>query len=132
MRRLYDASAIVNILVRADAHLPRIRKGLILDLTSYEVGNALVKIARDGGGWQRSQVYLDTWLQLKRRLSAPLRLNRLEHIVLRMSERAGLTFYDAAYVVACPRTNADLVTDDRQMRDAAQDLGVRAFSSSDL
>lgn len=53
-------------------------------------------------------------------------------MVLRMSERAGLTFYDAAYVVACQRTNADLVTDDRQLRDAAQDLGVRVFMSPDL
>lgn len=65
-------------------------------------------------------------------MSAPLRLNRLEHMVFRMSERAGLTFYDAAYAVACQRTNADLVTDDRQLGDAAQDLGVRAFSSLDL
>lgn len=132
MRRLYDASAIVNILVRADARLPRIRRGLILDLTSYEVGNALVMIARRRDTWQRSQVYLATWLQLKRRMSAPLRLNNFEHIVFRMSEYTGLTYYDAAYIVACQRTNADLVTDDEQLRDAAQDMGIMAFPSSDL
>ena len=118
--------------MRADARLLRIRKGLILDLTSYEVGNALAMIARRGNTWQGSHAYLATWLQLKRRMSAPLRLNNFEHMVLRMSEYTGLTFYDAAYVVACQRTNADLVTDDGELGDVARGRGIMVFSSSDL
>ena len=90
----------------------------VLDLTAYEVGNALVRGV--GAPASAAQIALETLALICPRL-APTTADLADALTL--AERHGLTVYDAAYAAMARNRGARLVTLDRRLLDAG--LGVR-------
>ena len=101
----------------------------ILDLTPYEIGNALLR-GRTGLGAAGVATVLDALLDLCPRLT----LSRAElTATARLAEEHGLTLYDAAYAAAARTRGARLATYDKDLlraglgerpRDVIADLGT--------
>ncbi len=116
MRALFDASALINLVRdRKDGCLDLLEGGAILSLTPYEVGNALWKEVHLKGNLNPEEArYLQETFELL--------FGRMEVIkpsawreVLDLAVRAGITFYDAAYVAAAMERDLPLVTDDERL-----------------
>lgn len=87
----------------------------VLDLTLYEVGNAMTKnagIPNHGIGASLSAVRARCQL-------LTLTDQRGHDLAALLADRHGLTFYGAAYAAATQRQRASLVTLDKQLLDAA-------------
>lgn len=123
---LFDASSIVDCILGREG--TRVEIDVLfdehwLDLTSYEVANAIWKIglARD----ELCDSEIDTAIDI---------LDRLEHelvvetatgaVTMDVARESGLTFYDASYLAVARREELTLVTEDGALRDAAENFGV--------
>jgi len=116
MKYLLDASALLNIVRRlGEKSLRILKENYILTLTIYEVGNAL---------WRETKLLKKlTTDEAEEIMKAVIALTKFMQIigsedpveVLKMSNRIGVTFYDAAYVVEALRRNLTLVTDDKKL-----------------
>lgn len=101
------------------AHRSRIIALTILDLTTYEVGNALLR-----GRVRASADQVATVLEALGTICPVLRPDGGDlRFAAALAEGRGLTLYDAAYAAVAERRNARLATLDRQLLDAG--LGVR-------
>lgn len=90
----------------------------VLDLTAYEVGNALVRGI--GAPDAAAQTALEALALICRRLT----LTTADFVdALALAERHGLTVYDAAYAAVAQNRGARLVTLDRLLLNAG--LGLR-------
>jgi predicted nucleic acid-binding protein len=90
----------------------------VLDLTVYEVGNALVRGM--GAPAAAAQTALESLALICPRV-APTTAELVDAMVL--AERHGLTVYDAAYAAVAQNRGARLVTLDRLLLNAG--LGIR-------
>ncbi|WP_228842340.1 type II toxin-antitoxin system VapC family toxin [Halococcus agarilyticus] len=122
--RLFDASSIVELLIgKSGDGVPAdvLFDEHTLDLTFYEAGNALWKlaVARDD--------LSDASLQDAMALLASLRREAVVETVIgpgfvdvsQTAREEGLTFYDAAYLHIARRNSLELITEDSALRDAA-------------
>ena len=125
-RYLLDASVLVPLLLDYGEKLLNIAaKTTIytLDLTIYEAGNSLWKLV----------VYLNT-IDLKdaenimhvlkdltkKEVVKTIRFNQLNPCkILELAANEKITFYDASYIVASEKTEATLVTEDKELREKA-------------
>jgi predicted nucleic acid-binding protein len=129
---IFDASAITNLIVtRGSKALPRTKGNFALDLTGYEVGNAIwrlclleKKITRTEASELLTAV-IDFLNLLQLIILEELDPNRILDVA--MSRR--LTFYDASYLVAAQTKHLTLVTDDEDLSNAAKEY-ARAERSS--
>ena len=117
MRRIFDASALVNIIrFLGSEALPYLKGNYILTLTPYEVGNALWKEAT-----LLNRLSIDEALLLMTLIERACRvLNivspRNASLVLRLAYELRLTYYDSSYITASYELDAELVTDDEKLR----------------
>jgi predicted nucleic acid-binding protein len=133
MKRLFDASSIVNLMVkRGSSALDLVKGGHILDLTLYEVGNALWKLQREKKLTAEEVRHLmgtvsrlTHWVEI---VSAS-KLDLAE--VMKRAVESEITFYDASYVVAAKLKGATLITDDAKLARAASPE-VEVQNSRDL
>ena len=129
MDRLYDASAFFNILSKTTQHDHFVGQAL-LDLTKYELGNAVSK--------KQTKDNKDAMLQLFNRCMQVtenmhvIDMRGLEHHMAVMAASTKLTFYDSAYVVVAERGGLVLVTDDAEMSDVARRRGIPTISSAEV
>ena len=125
--RLFDTSALLNIMVKEGSKAPRLlRSQSILDLTTYEVGNSMWKLAYLQKRITPEQAckLLESFVLLRQNMQV-LSIDGMEEEIKNLSMAAGLTFYDSAYIVAAKRTGLVLVTDDRSLaKTAAKHLVV--------
>jgi predicted nucleic acid-binding protein len=92
---------------------------VVLDLTAYEVGNALLR-GRAAGSPDGVATVLEALSDLCPRVP----LERVERrLAADLANEHGLTFYDAAYAAAARSRDALLATFDRQLLSAG--LGLR-------
>jgi predicted nucleic acid-binding protein len=119
---LFDASAIINLIMRGSGKvLSSTRNSSVLDLTQYEIGNAvwrLCALERKLTSEEASTLLgtaTDLLEQLGRVPFQELDANRILEIAI--SDK--LTFYDASYVVAAELKRMTLVTDDAELREVA-------------
>lgn len=134
MPQLFDASSLINIVVEMGGQsLGLLRGNYVLDLTFYEVGNALWRIHSLEGKLSLSEVKmlmgvtaeLMGWVDI-----VPVsELNLVEIVELAIKESA--TFYDVAYVTAAKLRKLTLVTDDAKLARVAS-KHVKVKSSGDL
>ncbi|MGH9878655.1 MAG: type II toxin-antitoxin system VapC family toxin, partial [Nitrososphaerales archaeon] len=98
----------------------------------YEVGNVLRRLAKFEGKISASQAcsLLDSFLLLVQYMQV-LTINGIENSVKELSLQKNLTFYDASYLAAAEKNNLALVTDDKQLTEAAGKT-VKVFRSDDL
>jgi predicted nucleic acid-binding protein len=133
MERLFDASSLVNLMLKKGASaLDLVKGGHLLDLTLYEVGNAL---------WRLEREKKLTVEEVRHLMEAVSRLTRWVEIIsvselnlAEVMERAvegGSTFYDASYMVAARLKGATLITDDAKLARVAS-AEVEVQNSRDL
>ena len=129
LRYLIDASALYTLLKRRrDIVVEIIDASAIIDLTKYEIGNALWVEWRRGlienpkrtmRGWMKLLSFIRE-IQLDRG-----ELDEVEDLALELS----LPFYDASYIYIARRMGLTLITDDVEMRDKAAKLGVKTLTT---
>jgi predicted nucleic acid-binding protein len=123
--RLFDASSVVELLIGEsgdEVPVEALFDEHTLDLTFYEAGNALWKlaVARDD--------LTDTSLQDAMALLASLQREVVVETVIgpgfadvsQAAQDEGLTFYDAAYLHVARRNSLELITEDSALQDAAR------------
>jgi predicted nucleic acid-binding protein len=102
-----------------DAHKERTVALSVLDLTVYEVGNALLR-GRAGASAEQAATVVEALVEI-----CPIIRPSREEIrgASQLAERHGLTLYDSAYAAVAQSRSAELVTLDRALLDA--ELGYR-------
>jgi predicted nucleic acid-binding protein len=102
-----------------DAHKERVVALSVLDLTVYEVGNALMR-GRAGANAEQAATVIEALAEICPSIRpSPEEMKAAS----RLAERHKLTLYDAAYVAVAEGRSAELVTLDRALLDAK--LGSR-------
>jgi predicted nucleic acid-binding protein len=102
-----------------DAHKERRVALSVLDLTVYEVGNALMR-GRMGASAEQAATVIEALAEI----CPPIRPSREEmKAASQLAERHGLTLYDAAYSAVARSRSAELVTLDPALLNA--ELGSR-------
>jgi predicted nucleic acid-binding protein len=97
-----------------DAHRERRVALTVLDLTAYEVGNALLR-GRAKASDKQVAIVLDSLAEI----CPALRPSREElRLATKLASRHGLTLYDAAYAAVAKSRKATLATLDEQLLDA--------------
>ena len=119
MKPLFDASALLNIIRALGAEaLKYIFNGYILDLTLYEVGNALWKEAT-----LLKRISFDEALTLLRLVESAVNKAMIvvtphdKSLALRLAHELNITYYDSSYIVSASELDVILVTDDRKLRE---------------
>lgn len=131
MERIYDASALLNlVLSRGSRSLAVLTGQAVLDLTAYEIGNAIwkmsclqKKIVED-----EACVLLDACMKTICNMST-LSMVGLEKDVKEMAVRTRQSFYDSAYMVLAKKHGLELVTDDAKLQKSASGSKIRTSSS---
>ena len=125
MPSLFDASALANLIIKRGQRALELTKGnFALDLTGYEVGNALWRLCllEKRISHEEADGFLSTvsdFLNLLQIISfAELDSKRI--LSLAISKR--LTFYDASYIVAAETKRITLVTDDEDLTEIAEEF----------
>ena len=105
----------------------------VLDLTFYEIGNALRKLHLDGKlTLEDAKSLMNVMTSLMDRIIIVIRVSELNlSEVLRKAVESRITFYDASYVIAARSRELILVTDDVKLAQAAS-KEVRVADSSGL
>ncbi|MGH2940065.1 MAG: type II toxin-antitoxin system VapC family toxin [Solirubrobacterales bacterium] len=101
-----------------DAHRSRDLGVVVLDLTPYEVGNALMR-GRAGATAEQAAVVLDSLRQVCAAVSPDTADFRR---ATELAEQHGLSLYDATYAAVAEGYEAELATLDRELLKAG--LGV--------
>ena len=113
----FDASALINIMISEGSKALKLLDGQsILDLTIYEVGNSIWRLAHLERKISNDQAcsLLNSFLLLIQHMEV-LTIEGMEKSVKEFSIEKSLTFYDASYLVAAETRGLVLVTDDEQL-----------------
>ena len=102
-----------------EAHKARTVVLTVLDLTAYEIGNALLR-GRAKATAEQTATVLEALTEICHAISLSPAHTRL---ATQLADQHNLTFYDAAYAAVAQNREAFLVTLDRQLLDAG--LGKR-------
>lgn len=125
--RLFDTSALLNIMIINGSSATKLLYSQnILELTTYETGNSIWKLAylQKKITPQQACKILESFLFLRQNMHV-LDIAGLEEKIKNLSIGTGLTFYDSAYVVAAQHAGLALVTDDASLaKIAAKHLTV--------
>ncbi len=132
---LFDASSIMLLAKNKPETASATLEGqYILDLTRYELGNALWKVAKliDKSGESTAQEALEQVYSLVT-LMEVIRLEGLEELAGTMETAfdTGLSFYDSSYVQAARREGLVLVTEDERLMRRAKELGLGCIRATD-
>jgi predicted nucleic acid-binding protein len=123
VKRIFDASSIFEIAKSGDSS-PILDEDA-LTLTPYELGNILTKHVT-----LTHKLTMSEAEDLRKILNRMLRtmnlhpLDRIEQEVLKTAVEMRLSYYDESYLHAAKELNAELVTEDKRLAEAAKRLGV--------
>lgn len=135
MKRLYDASALVNLLLTRDSKsLLILCEEAVLDLTAYETGNVLWKLSCLQKKITKIEAceLLDVCLDIISSMTV-LSISGIEKDVKEASITTGASFYDSAYAVLAKKYDLELVTDDKKLQKiVASNYRIRVSSSDKL
>jgi len=126
IRYLLDASALYPLILRLrEGLLSHKDRFAVLDLTVYEVGNALWKASRRGAVKRLAPVaeMFEEVLKGLERLSIGSRM----YEVLDVAAKNGMTFYDASYVYVARREGLRLVTEDPELLRSPEAITLEAM-----
>ena len=133
--RLFDASTIIMLAKRHPDKASEALEGeCLLDLTLYEVGNALWKINKLFGKPDKATA-LDAINE------ASLLMAQMEEIkveggdlkdVMEIAFDTSLSFYDSAYLYVAKRRGLVLMTEDEGLLRNSAKVGVRCLKVKDL
>jgi predicted nucleic acid-binding protein len=121
---LFDASAFIFLIKKANVQttLQHLQKLFILDLTVYEVGNALLKESNITKFLTPKEINtLEKVTQII--------LSRTEKIlnhdvtfqqIMKIAKTENISFYDSSYIYFAKQNNIQLVTEDKVFRNKAK------------
>lgn len=123
MKYLIDASAVVEIIkgLEEDKALRLLSENWILDLTKYEVGNAIWKerVLQKAIQEDEFQEFLNLFRSVLARTNALTVDEKTLLEVGQIASKEKITFYDASYVTIAEARNLTLVTEDAKLREVA-------------
>ena len=128
-----DASSLLNVVRTKDSRsIGILNKQYILDLTVYEVSNAIWRLSYREKKITQEQSFalLDSILLLMQRMNA-VDIRGLEKRMYELATKEGLTTYDSSYLTLAEKLGLVLVTDDRELERAARKY-VKVMKTSDL
>ena len=121
MKFLLDASAIIPLIRKLKTSIVEyIDQFLILDLTLYEIGNALwkryyLKSTKSGETERKIEEVIVDFATIL----ASINVNRIKpddlKEILRIAGEHKLTFYDASYVYVAEKRKLQLITEDKEI-----------------
>jgi len=131
-RLLFDANAIYRLIREVPETSPDIlSQGSTSHLAYYELGNALWKecllLKRISN--EEAEKSLDFLYTILERMQVITLNSNMGSTVLKTAFKLKLTFYDSAYLTEANKTDRVLVTDDKKLAKAAENLGVKTLSS---
>lgn len=130
--RLFDTSALLNIMLSKKEIASLLRRWSILDLTVYEVGNAVLRLARVQKSITVQQAcdLLEYFTLVKQ----GIRICNVTDVekVKEISMQSGLSFYDSSYIVATKEGAFTLVTDDEHLSRIASEYDCNVINSKDI
>ena len=123
-RRLIDASSLMFLVKKADLETARnfLQTSAILELTFYEVGNAIWKetcLMKSLTKAESEAIRNAAPIILARAERLPNEITSFENI-LELSENEKLSFYDASYLSCAKDKELILVTEDKRLTDKAK------------
>jgi len=123
MKFLFDASSMVQVIKSCEEEktLRLFSENCILDLTKYEVGNALWKehiLHRTIGGDEFRELLDLLRIIILRTKVLSVDAHELPDVA-EVAEKERITFYDASYVVIAKVQDLTLVTEDTHLAKAA-------------
>lgn len=130
MKRLYDTSALLNVLLsKGSKSLPLLSGQGVLDLTTYEIGNSIWKMSSLQKKITKEDAcsLLDTCLKVRSSMNV-LDIKELEAEVKELSIKTKQSFYDSAYLVVAKKYGIELITDDKKLQKTALDYKVKTSS----
>lgn len=135
MKFLFDASSMVHVIKNCEEEkvLRLLNDSCVLDLTKYEVGNALWKehVLHKAMGEKEFAEFLDLLRTILLRTKAlSVEAHDLSKVA-EVAEKERITFYDASYVTVAKVRNLTLLTEDTRLTRAASDHAKTA-SGRDL
>ncbi len=133
MPQLFDASSLANLITRRGGEaLYLLKNNYILDLTVYEVGNALWRMhAIKKLSASDVEALMDVMADLVGRINM-VSVSDLDIVeIMKLAADKGITFYDAAYVTAAKLKKLTLITDDPKLAEVASKL-VKVKNSREL
>jgi len=134
MKHLLDASSLMLIIKKADPKLTVecLQDALILDLTFYEVGNAV---------WKESTLLKFLTTEQAKRIGtiAQIILSKIDQAanegedfqkILEIAQDEKLSFYDSSYLFFAKQRGLTLVTDDKKLEMKAKNhVDVRTYAT---
>jgi predicted nucleic acid-binding protein len=120
---LLDASVIYPLLDYIDK--VDVKKVYILDLTFYEVGNAIWKDYRIHKKVKDPFILAKLFHELLRKFNVLRDLPMQE--VMRVAVERGLTYYDASYVFAAISRGLTLVSNDKDLLEKGSAISFKEF-----
>jgi predicted nucleic acid-binding protein len=133
---LFDASSIMHLTKRHPDKASTLLEGEhILDLTKYEVGNAIWKIYKLIEKTDKSTA-IEAVTQAYH-LMALMEVVKVEGVealagTMEIAFDEGLSFYDSAYLQSAKKLGLTLVTGDKRLSKRAVDFGVTCIQIDDL
>ena len=118
MKFLFDANALLDLLKRGR---DVIKNQYVLDLTIYEIGNAIwkeVNLFKTISGDDAKELMESIGIILQNMNVIRIRGDLKE--ILEIAIKENLTFYDASYLYYAKRMNLTLVTNDKKLFKAAK------------
>ena len=133
---LYDASSLFRIIREHLGEAPGIlRGGSTIPLVYYEIGNTIWKLCTKLKQVRpdEAQMLLETmFLNVRKMDTIGQEDITVGRQILEAAVEQGLTYYDAAYLVAARISGKTLVTDDKELARSADLLGVENVRSAEI
>jgi predicted nucleic acid-binding protein len=133
--RLFDASAILLLAKRSPEQASTILENQFrLDLTIYEIGNAVWKINKLINK-SKKLTALDA-IEQAYNMTALMDVRRVEEIeeimgAMDLAYEYNLTFYDSCYLFTAAKIGVTLVSEDRAIIEATRRKGVKCISATE-
>jgi len=109
--------------------------GATTAIAAYELGNAVWKELHlfKRVTEEESRILLTAFHETMLRLKVEPQLKLSERLeVLSNADRFGISYYDSSYITAAIQLEATLVTEDKGLRNAAEECGLSTSSAGEL
>jgi predicted nucleic acid-binding protein len=121
---LFDASAFIFLIKKANVQttFQHLQNLLILDLTVYEMGNAILnekRLTKFLTSQEVETLEKVTEIVLSRTKKI-LNQDAVFQQILNIAKTENLSFYDSSYIYFAKKNNVQFITEDQLLRDKAQ------------
>ena len=134
-RLLFDSNAVYTLIRDTpEKALDVLTEGATIHLAYYEIGNALWRecLLLKRISLEEAEKSLSLMYSMLARMQVASLNNEKGCEILDQAHELKLTFYDSAYLVEAKKNSKILVTDDKKLAKAAENLGIETLPSVTL